>query len=115
MRMPRFRIRTMMVGVAVAAAITSCALFATRCYAMHSFFHSRAAFHHQQSTYYEKMAATFGPRTSRSDRFVVCQTLPFESHDWAGRAAHHARLNRKYNYAARYPWLQAAPDPPEPK
>jgi hypothetical protein len=28
--------------------------------------------------------------------------------------AHHAALARKYEHAARYPWLSVEPDPPEP-
>ena len=30
------------------------------------------------------------------------------------RADHHASLARKYERAARYPWLLVEPDPPEP-
>jgi hypothetical protein len=30
------------------------------------------------------------------------------------RAEHHASLARKYEYAARYPWLPVEADPPEP-
>jgi hypothetical protein len=30
------------------------------------------------------------------------------------RADHHASLVRKYEHAARYPWLPVGPDPPEP-
>jgi hypothetical protein len=30
------------------------------------------------------------------------------------RADHHAAMARKYERAARYPWLPVAPDPPEP-
>ena len=30
------------------------------------------------------------------------------------RADHHASLVRKYEHAARYPWLPVEPDPPEP-
>ena len=29
--------------------------------------------------------------------------------------AHHAAMARKYEHAARYPWLQVELDPPEPK
>jgi hypothetical protein len=32
----------------------------------------------------------------------------------ARRAAYHSRLRSKYERAARYPWLPVAPDPPEP-
>jgi hypothetical protein len=31
------------------------------------------------------------------------------------RADHHASLARKYERAARYPWLPVEPDPPEPE
>ena len=31
------------------------------------------------------------------------------------RAIYHAALRRKYERAARYPWLPVPPDPPEPK
>jgi hypothetical protein len=31
------------------------------------------------------------------------------------KAAYHAALVRKYEYAARYPWLPVLPDPPEPE
>ena len=31
-----------------------------------------------------------------------------------GRAGHYAALARKYERAARYPWLHVEPDPPEP-
>ncbi len=31
------------------------------------------------------------------------------------RADHYAALRRKYELAARYPWLFVAPDPPEPE
>jgi hypothetical protein len=30
-------------------------------------------------------------------------------------AEYHARLRRKYEHAARYPWLQVEADPPPPK
>jgi hypothetical protein len=32
----------------------------------------------------------------------------------ARKAAHYSSLKRKYEHAARYPWLSVAPDPPEP-
>jgi hypothetical protein len=31
------------------------------------------------------------------------------------RADHHASLARKYERAARYPWLSVEPDPPDPE
>jgi hypothetical protein len=34
---------------------------------------------------------------------------------WWKRATYHAALRRKYERAARYPWLPVEPDPPEPQ
>jgi hypothetical protein len=34
---------------------------------------------------------------------------------WAQVADHHAALKRKYERAARYPWLSVDPDPPRPE
>jgi len=34
---------------------------------------------------------------------------------WGTKAAHYAALNRKYERAARYPWLPVGPDPPVPE
>jgi hypothetical protein len=31
------------------------------------------------------------------------------------KAQHHLDLTRRYQHAARYPWLPVAPDPPEPQ
>jgi fatty acid desaturase len=31
------------------------------------------------------------------------------------RAAYHAQMKKKWEWAARYPWLPVEPDPPEPK
>jgi hypothetical protein len=33
---------------------------------------------------------------------------------WERRAAHYARMRRKYQRSAMYPWLAVEPDPPEP-
>jgi hypothetical protein len=33
----------------------------------------------------------------------------------AERIAYHSRMRRKYERAARFPWLPVEPDPPEPK
>jgi hypothetical protein len=34
---------------------------------------------------------------------------------WERKIDYHANLRRKYERAARYPWLPVAPDPPEPE
>ena len=34
---------------------------------------------------------------------------------WRPRADYHGTMRRKYERAARYPWLAVAPDPPEPQ
>jgi hypothetical protein len=35
--------------------------------------------------------------------------------DWGNKADHYAAMYRKYDRAARYPWLTVEPDLPEPK
>jgi hypothetical protein len=52
------------------------------------------------------------------DRFAASEYSP---RDEAGavrkvrRIQHYRRLAEKYDFAARYPWLPVAPDPPEPE
>ena len=38
-----------------------------------------------------------------------------ESDATVRRINYHAEMARKYEHAARYPWLPVAPDPPEPE
>lgn len=88
MRLPKFRVRTLLIIVAIVGLICG------------------------------------GGETLRRRRANFRQ----EAHDlrwaeyveWHGErrpnvAEYYNRLARKYEYAARYPWLPVAPDPPEPR
>jgi hypothetical protein len=55
----------------------------------------------------------------RRDWFAVSmQQLALESREdavkWLAKAGHYAASARKYERAARYPWLPVEPEPPEP-
>ena len=45
----------------------------------------------------------------REDYFSVIDAI------WRPRVDYHGTVRRKYERAARYPWLAVAPDPPEPQ
>ena len=52
-------------------------------------------------------------RTSETDREEILR-LHRDYERMTDRAEHHSLLVRKYERAARYPWLLVEPDPPEP-
>jgi hypothetical protein len=91
MRLPRFRLRTLMVAVAVAAVVLG---LGARSLA----FRQRAEC---CRTRFEPVCGEYRPETPAEiaeDR----------------RRTYHAHLWAKYERAARYPWLPVWPDPPEP-
>jgi hypothetical protein len=52
------------------------------------------------------------------DRHRAAMIVGFEAPGEAAPAARldwHRAIERKYEYAARHPWLPVAPDPPEPE
>ena len=88
MRLPRFRLRTLVVavaGLAVAVAMASLSI-RSAAYSQLAEYHRVEAF---RSSY---PGALNGP----------------------ARLARHLELHSKYERAARYPWLPVAPDPPPP-
>ena len=55
-------------------------------------------------------------RFGSTSGMTIEESMP-QHHDYdrmMDRADHHASLARKYEHAARYPWLPVEPDPPEP-
>ncbi len=61
----------------------------------------------------EALKSRFG-RTSGMSNEEIMQL--YGNHDrMRDRADHHAAMARKYQRAARYPWLMVEPDPPEPE
>jgi hypothetical protein len=51
---------------------------------------------------------------ARVERHRTHYPIGYPSADAAEKAAYDAALARKYQRAARYPWLPVEPDPPQP-
>jgi hypothetical protein len=113
MRMPRFRftVRRMMVAVAIVGFLLGAA-------AMWRIAASRGA-----SAAYHAREAEFSRRSLkdyRDGRVTLRGTLTDREAARIARrleriAPYHDVLARKYERAARYPWLPVEPDPPEPE
>jgi hypothetical protein len=99
MRLPRLRftVRRMMVAVAVVALVLGAVALGVRS----GEFRNRARYH-------EVMAAS--PLLGVKPAPPVFDPVRYTP-KWS---AYHARLKRKYERAARRPWLFVAPDPPLP-
>jgi hypothetical protein len=52
---------------------------------------------------------------NRGDRVVLPGGISVQSGGSKPLAGYYAGLWRKYEHAARYPWLPVEPDPPEPE
>lgn len=111
MRMPRFRIRTLMIAVAVVAVIL-CGARLAKIEQKRKAFRTRAAIH---ATYGRSFRDAYEKRTAVAFEFphgpVFARTLALRL-AWA---EYHESLALKYEHAARYPWLPVEPDPPEPE
>lgn len=94
MKLPKVRVRTMMLVAIV--ALTPLALCAyVVCYSRSSYFNERCAFH-----------------WSKADSITM--ETPLTRHDLA-MARWHLDLAIKYKHAAENPWLPVEPDPHKPK
>jgi hypothetical protein len=130
MRPPRFRLRTLLIAVAVVATVMG--LQRRR-----ADFLGRAEQHGRMELHRHAQARGLGgailPRPMfealmdsddlrsgcgwanyRGVRFEGKERLSTLGAALEQMAAHHAALRRKYERAARYPWLPVAPDPPPP-
>jgi hypothetical protein len=112
MRPPRLRLRTLLIAVAVAGMVLGEGLMIQR----RARLRATSARHAAQEQMWTTLAAAAGQRPSRrvdwSYRGVRRQT---DQGRCRAAADYHARLARKYDRAARYPWLPVAPDPPPPQ
>ncbi len=106
MRPPRFRLRTMMILVAVLALSLSAAVLWLR------------------REQYRRLAEVYSltEKVLRVDSHMARGTAAFPLLDLsdsmdrnARQADYYARLRRKYERAATRPWLPVAPDPPPPE
>lgn len=104
MRAPRFRLRTLMLAVAIVAV----ALAADVCYRRHAAFGLRAEQCRRgaSAAYMSEQAARLRNRFDHDPRTTAA---------FFQRAEYYEALGAKYQRAARYPWLPVAPDPPPPE
>jgi hypothetical protein len=66
----------------------------------------------RKSTRYRERAERHA-NIEHAHRELAALLPPLRSSAWL--AAYHAELRRKYEHAARYPWLPVEPDTPEPE
>jgi cytochrome c-type biogenesis protein CcmE len=105
MRVPKFRIRTLMIAVAVLGiALGGLAGLQRMDQRMQRF--RALAQHHQHRGLVNRLtvvgSVAHGDVKADTERYQI-------------RAEYHDALNLKYKYAASHPWLPLSPDPPEPR
>ena len=97
--LPRFRIRTLMIAVAVVALLIWGALMGTRSYVYYRFARTYGT--------YERQWREMAVRDRGNPRSVAAR--------WGRQIAEfYAPLARKYRRASWRPWMPVAPDPPAP-
>jgi len=119
MRLPRFRLRTLLVAVAIAGLVCGGEVMRQR----RTTFLERAAYHARLEREDLESAAHFAFWARRlPPNEVMHRRLKGGSedyHDYALDSSHTAEVNRrlrlKYERAARHPWLPVPPDPHEPQ
>jgi hypothetical protein len=102
MPLPRFRIRTLMIAVAVVAAALFVVDVFLRLERRSAVFAAKAGFH-------ARMTRLHPTRAHWSD------AAGYQYEAVIGLEAYHSHLFEKYAVAATHPWLPVPPDPPEPK
>jgi len=101
MRFPRFRLRTLLMVVAVLALVMAVSTaIARRSVALAQL----AKFHGSRA----ELALACRLYRDASGRTCLARVL-------TPRFDYHSSLRRKYEYAASRPWLPVPPDPPPPK
>lgn len=112
MKLPRCRVRTMMVVVAVAGL----GVFGVQMARRRTALSARAATCAQAQKVdkiwkekYRRRLADCSPGAEPNVHDLRRYSL------FSRRLAHYTALKAKYEHCARYPWLPVAPDPPEPK
>ena len=94
MRPPRFRLRSLLIAVAVVAIGMGALALWRRSVSL-----KRQAMHHALRGIVLEAEAGSGPDAAR----------------WHRRADWHYQMSRKYLAASSRPWLPVEPDPPEPR
>ena len=99
MRPPHFRLRTLMIAVAVVGVGLTLA-------ERHRRFQRLAAYHATKEGELRSLGGGLAPPMSLIDGNSGAMVVD----EWD----YHVRLRRKYERAARCPWLSVEPDPPSP-
>ena len=99
MRLPRFRVRTLMIAVGVVALLVWGAIMGTRSYVYYRFARTYGT--------YERQWREMAVRDRGKPRSIAAK--------WGPQIAeYYAPLARKYRRAMWRPWMPVAPDPPAP-
>jgi hypothetical protein len=109
MRLPRFRIRTLMIAVAVVAIPLG---------AMVAVAERRQRFMRMATAHWRATVAVQilenGTANGVVEHYLDARGVPLGAQQQA-RDKWHETMAEKYRQAARRPWLPVPPDPPEPK
>jgi hypothetical protein len=114
MRLPRMTTRRWMIAVAAIGLIIGAGVLLKQ---------RRDYFLALVQSHQKEVASSMARANALKSRFGDTSGMTVEDitrlhgdHDrMIDRADHHASLARKYEDAARYPWLPVEPDPPEPE
>jgi hypothetical protein len=101
MRFPRFRLRTLMMVVAVIALVMAVLTAVTR----------RSVAFAQASQFHRSQAELGRERRCWTDS----DGSQYLGYVLTARFYHHRALERKYQYAASHPWVPVPPDPSPPE
>lgn len=118
MRMPRLRIRTVMIVVAIVAPVLAAGIEVRRLYGLARYYRQRAvAAAVLRNEYARRVKWKRGVIASREPGWEFEQERKFlltviQKED--GRRRYYSTLSSRYDHAARYPWLPIEPDPPAP-
>ena len=103
MRLPRFRVRTLMFAVGVVTLLTWGAMMGTRSYVYYRLARTYGTYERQ----WRELALRHGEDPVGRTRSIAVK--------WGPQIADfHASMARKYRQAMWHPWIAVAPDPPAP-
>jgi hypothetical protein len=112
MRPPRWRLRAMMVIVAVAAVSCGVVALKRRSQSLRDRAHYHLAASHQLEVECQRFFCGFGMTADRLEE--INRKRAEEQRFLLAAAAYHRSLQAKYEAAARRPWLSEGADPPAP-
>jgi hypothetical protein len=127
MRLPHFRLRALMIAVAVLGLTLGGAIEAVRLARLSRSYRDRAAFHAAIEESYRGTAARYGDghkvkgfrasadRHGDGDDVMYSMSADARMVPVRDIIDSQVKMRLKYEHAARYPWLPVGPDPPGPE